>query len=202
MPVTATRNGIAPLMGGGDKAAFRRIACLAFLALGLSPVAAWASDPSMTQPSPRPAFVPEPSAEQFRSEAGDRVFFAESSAELGARARVALEAQALWLARHPGVKLVVEGHADDPGGEEANRLLSEQRALAVRERLLKLGLSPDRVVSVGFGRAQPAAVCPQAACAAHNRRVVTQVRERRSAEGSPGQGDRPERVRPSPRRLF
>ena len=156
--------------------------------------------PANSEPASRPTTEPDPA--RFRTEAGDRVFFAESSNELGARARVALEAQAVWLIRHPTLLLIVEGHADDPGDERANLRLSQSRADAVRERLLKLGVSPERVMSVGFGRAHPAVVCREPSCAAHNRRVVSQVREPYSAESSPTADEPAARLRTVPRRLF
>ena len=168
------------------------------LSRGQGPAAATAGHPH--KPNPAPGSEPEPA--QFRSEAGDRVFFSESSTELGTRARVALETQALWLIKHPSLLLVVEGHADDPGDERANLRLSQARADVVRERLLKLGVSPDRVMSVGFGRAHPAVVCREPSCAAHNRRVVTQVREQRSAEGNPSDDGPASPLRTAPRRLF
>src|SRR5262245_53939004 len=49
----------------------------------------------------------------FQLAAGDRVFFSESSAVLGARARAALAAQAAWLMAHSTLSVTVEGHADD-----------------------------------------------------------------------------------------
>lgn len=144
-------------------------------------------------------------AESFRSEAGDRVFFAENSAGLGSRARVALEAQARWLVRHSRVRLLIEGHSDDPGDAGANLRLAERRAEVVRDRLVSLGVQAERVTIVGLGQARPAAVCMEAACAAHNRRVVTRIAERAMAED---EGVRPDTVgrspgvRPSLRRLF
>lgn len=156
----------------------------------------------VSRPSPAP---PESEAERFRSEAGDRIFFAEASADLGSRARVALEAQAVWLLAHPQVRLIVEGHSDDPGNEQANLQLSQQRADLVRERLIGLGLAPERVTALGVGRARPAAVCNDPACSAHNRRVVLQIGDRRSAEQEPLSGNAAGpllRTRPPARRLF
>ena len=62
--------------------------------------------------------------QDFRSNIGDRVFFGESSTELGSHSRVVLAAQARWLMRHPDVSVVVEAHADDPGNLEFNQNLA------------------------------------------------------------------------------
>lgn len=78
--------------------------------------------------------------EDFRAHAGDRVFFAEGMADLGARARAVLAAQARWLSRHPQAPITIEAHADDHGSREANMALSMRRAEAVRDRLIAEGV--------------------------------------------------------------
>jgi len=112
----------------------------------------------------------------FRSSVGDRVFFADQSAELSARARAAIEAQAQWLKRKPALLVVIEGHADDSGTSEDNVQLSRQRAEAVRGRLIELGIATDRVRVAAFGRNRTIADCAGMLCAAQNRRAVTVVR--------------------------
>jgi outer membrane protein OmpA-like peptidoglycan-associated protein len=110
---------------------------------------------------------------EFQSEAGDRVFFAEGSAELGARARVALDAQAAWLRAHPSVAVTVEGHADDWGSARDNIELSQKRATAVRQSLIARGVPAERIATVAFGRTRRAADCAAPMCNAQNRRSVT-----------------------------
>lgn len=110
----------------------------------------------------------------FIAEAGDRIFFASGSADLGQRARVVLAAQARWLASHPEVNAVIEGHADD-GAISAEQLnaLSQQRAAAVRDRLIEEGIPATRLAVVASGRRHPVSDCDGPDCAAQNRRVVT-----------------------------
>jgi len=112
----------------------------------------------------------------FRMSVGDRVFFADRSFELSPRARAAIEAQAQWLKRKPGLIIIVEGHADDSGSSDDNMVLSRQRADAVRQRLIELGVATDRVRVTAFGRNQTVADCTGTLCAAQNRRAVTVVR--------------------------
>jgi peptidoglycan-associated lipoprotein len=112
----------------------------------------------------------------FRSSVGDRVFFADCSAELSPRARSAINAQAQWLKRKPGLSVVVEGHADDSGSSDDNIELSRQRADAVRFRFIELGIAAERIRISAFGRNQTVADCTGTLCAAQNRRVVTVVR--------------------------
>lgn len=112
---------------------------------------------------------------RLRNEAGDRVFFSAGSAELGSRARAALSAQAQWLNRWHEFEAAIEGHADEPGGEDENLELSAERAEAVRRRLVEEGVEASRLAIVAQGRMQRIATCAGGDCAAQNRRAVTLV---------------------------
>jgi peptidoglycan-associated lipoprotein len=112
---------------------------------------------------------------KLRVEAGDRVFFAPGSADLGTRARMALSAQAQWLMRWHEFEAAIEGHADEPGSEQENVVLSQQRAEAVRQRLIEEGVDPGRLAIVPLGRSVRVATCADTDCRAQNRRAVTLV---------------------------
>ena len=58
------------------------------------------------------------------------------------------------LKRYPRLKLIVEGHTDDVGGEEYNEMLSLKRASAVKQRLAEKGIYPDSVQIFGFGKSR------------------------------------------------
>lgn len=119
--------------------------------------------------------TPAGAAIEFQTEVGDRVFFGEGSAELGARARTALAAQAAWLKRHAHLPVIIEGHADDSGAAGHNLDVSLRRAEAVRRRLVETGIAPERIRVLAYGRERLVAECPASACAQQNRRVVTIV---------------------------
>jgi OmpA-OmpF porin, OOP family len=70
-----------------------------------------------------------------------------------------------------GLKLGVYGHTDNAGSDEINQPLSEQRANAVKDYLVKKGLSVNRVESKGFGSSKPVADNITAAGKSKNRRV-------------------------------
>lgn len=112
---------------------------------------------------------------KLRIEAGDRVFFSPGSAELGSRARSALDAQAHWLMRWHEFEAAIEGHADEPGSEQDNVALSQRRAEAVRQRLIEEGVEPSRIAIVPLGRSVRIATCADTDCRAQNRRAVTLV---------------------------
>lgn len=114
--------------------------------------------------------------------AGDRVFFSDSSAELGARARGVLAAQAAWLKRHATAIVLIEGHSDEQGSAADNLALAQKRAESVRKRLVEEGVEAARIAVAAYGREQRVAPCGEPECAAQNRRVVTVVSGARQAD--------------------
>jgi peptidoglycan-associated lipoprotein len=53
-------------------------------------------------------------------------------------------------------KILIEGHCDERGTEEYNRALGERRALSVRDFLVELGISADRIRTMSLGEDRPA----------------------------------------------
>ena len=128
-------------------------------------------------------------AEQIRklrfrlvSEVGDRVFFAESSAVIGRRARAILEAQARWLKKSPSLAVTVVGRADDGGSSADAVTLARQRAEVVRAKLIEGGVAGERIKVETHGNSDPVATCRTALCQAQNRHAETRLR-------LPGSGD-------------
>ena len=109
---------------------------------------ALASRPQPTGPRPG-------SQEDLVTNVGDRVFFDLDSIKLGGDARATLEKQAEWLQRNPGIIVSIEGHADERGTREYNLALGERRATAVRDYLVALGISQNRMKTVSFGKERP-----------------------------------------------
>lgn len=78
-----------------------------------------------------------------------------------------------YLDAHPDVnKLRVEVHTDSLDVGNANQQLSEKRAVAVVDALVKSGVPCDRLVAVGFGGMRPIATNETAEGRARNRRAV------------------------------
>lgn len=77
--------------------------------------------------------------------------FAFDSAQLPANADAALTALVKDADSKPGQRIVLDGHADSTGDAAYNVNLSLRRALAVRERLISLGVDGDRIVVASFG---------------------------------------------------
>ena len=96
------------------------------------------------------------SQEDLVANVGDRVFFALNKSTLSEDAQKTLGKQADFLAKYPADKIQIAGNADERGTEEYNRALGERRALAAREALAKLGVSPDRIRTISYGKDKPA----------------------------------------------
>lgn len=81
------------------------------------------------------------------------------------------------LSKEPGLRIVLQGHADFKGGDKYNEKLGIDRAEALKAELLKLGVSPDRVSTVTFGKSQPVYSDQTDWARAVNRRVEVHVAE-------------------------
>jgi outer membrane protein OmpA-like peptidoglycan-associated protein len=71
----------------------------------------------------------------------------------------------------PEIKFEISGHTDDRGTAEYNKDLSQRRAQAVVEYLLKKGIAKERLISAGYGLERPLADNKTAAGRAKNRRT-------------------------------
>lgn len=123
--------------------------------------------------SQMPAGPAKGSAEDFVVNVGDRVFFDFDKSNIRPDQRATLEKQAAWLKGYPQVKLSIEGHCDERGTREYNLALGERRANAVKDFLVALGINPDRLQTVSYGKERPAAQGHNEAAWAQNRRGVS-----------------------------
>ena len=106
---------------------------------------------------------------------GDRVFFAFDKYNLDDQARRTLEKQAAWLKTNTGNSVTIEGHCDERGTREYNIALGERRANAAKDYLVALGISPNRIKTISYGKERPVALGSNESAWAQNRRGVTQV---------------------------
>ena len=78
--------------------------------------------------------------------------------------------------RCPTARIEIAGHTDADGEDGFNQALSEKRAQAVMDYLVKAGLPADRFTAVGYGSTQPIASNETDEGKAHNRRIEFVVR--------------------------
>ncbi len=120
--------------------------------------------------APRPG-----TSEDFVVNVGDRVFFDFDKYNLKPEARDILQRQAAWLKKYPSVTITVEGHCDERGTREYNLALGERRANSSKNYLVALGVNPNRVKTLSYGKERPAVTGSNDAAWAQNRRAVTVV---------------------------
>ena len=102
----------------------------------------------------------------------DKVYFDTGKATIQARSNTMLDQIASILAAHTEIKEVqVEGHTDNTGDAAANRTLSQDRAKAVVDYLVKKGVAANRLKAMGFGPDRPADSNDTAKGKENNRRV-------------------------------
>jgi outer membrane protein OmpA-like peptidoglycan-associated protein len=101
----------------------------------------------------------------------DHLKFAFDKAELRPEDRELLSRIAGILMTAHDYTISVNGHTDDVGSEAYNQTLSERRAQAVRDYLVKAGLSADILSVQGHGKSLPLLKGTSDAARAKNRRV-------------------------------
>jgi outer membrane protein OmpA-like peptidoglycan-associated protein len=99
------------------------------------------------------------------------VHFDTNKAVIKAESDPLLDQVAAMLKANTDLKLSVEGHTDSTGDAKANKTLSEQRAKAVVDALVKKGIAAARLSSVGYGAEKPVADNRTEEGRAKNRRV-------------------------------
>jgi peptidoglycan-associated lipoprotein len=83
------------------------------------------------------------------------VFFTVDSADLDDVGRAAASANADVMRKYPRWVVTIEGHCDERGTPEYNLALGERRATAVKTYLVSLGIAPDRIRTVSYGKEFP-----------------------------------------------
>ncbi|WP_207455435.1 OmpA family protein [Azospirillum sp. SYSU D00513] len=105
------------------------------------------------------------------------VLFATGRAELSPGAQQRIDRLAQFMQQNPNRTIRIEGYTDSTGSSATNLALSERRAQSVRDALVLAGVQPNRIVTQGFGSAQPVASNSTDAGRQQNRRVEIVISE-------------------------
>ncbi len=111
----------------------------------------------VTVSTPPPPPPPPPAIDYdalFLQEVKD-AYFDFNKADIRADAREALAKTADFLRKYPQIKATIEGHCDERGSTEYNLVLGDRRAAAVKNYLVQLGISADRLSTVSYGKEKP-----------------------------------------------
>lgn len=134
------------------------------------PVETRAAEPT-PEPPPSPARDDAADAARVRDILAEMVHFDFDRSNVRTDAQPVLERKAEVLRANPGVRLRIEGHADERGSAEYNLALGMRRANAVKEYLVGLGLDASRFEVVSLGEDRPLDPASNEAAWARNRRA-------------------------------
>lgn len=105
------------------------------------------------------------------------VTFETNRSSLTSASNVALDRVAESLLANPDVRIEIGGHTDNTGSNATNQRLSLQRAQSVKAYLVRKGVRPDRLETVGYGPDNPIATNDTDEGRRQNRRVELKLLE-------------------------
>lgn len=85
----------------------------------------------------------------------NNIFFDFAKASLQIESYPELDRLVEIMSIDKDIKIEIRGHTDDVGDNKSNQLLSENRALSVREYLISKGIDENRIKYIGFGETKP-----------------------------------------------
>ena len=101
----------------------------------------------------------------------DKIQFQSGSVKLQDASLKLLESIAMTSGRCPSQLIFINGYTDSRGGAKVNKTLSQKRAEAVMDYLIKLGMNPSRLEAKGYGEVRPVATNKTEKGRAQNRRI-------------------------------
>lgn len=103
------------------------------------------------------------------------VYFEFDKYSLTAQTKEVLNRNAEWLKNQAEVSVQLEGHCDERGTLEYNQTLGENRAMNAKKYLVSLGIQPDRLYTISYGKTMPADPGHTEDAWAKNRRVQFKI---------------------------
>ena len=105
----------------------------------------------------------------------NNIFFAQSDSTLLSSSFPELNRLALMMRENPTIEILLEGHTDYVGLPADNLKLSQNRVKAVKDYLVRKGISSRRIQTRAFGGTQPIVISSNEAERKRNRRVELRV---------------------------
>jgi len=124
---------------------------------------------SLDQATGRP-FDQDPNFERCTDVNFAPVYFGFDASQIVQGEMAKIEAVAQHLGQNQNRVVIIEGNCDERGSNEYNLPLGQQRADAIRDYLLQLEISPDRVQTKSYGEEKPAVIGSGEAVWSKNRR--------------------------------
>jgi len=170
--------GIGTVQGSGNRQVFpSNTTTYRLTASGAGGNTSASATVNVTVPPPPPPPPPQNRTsitDRFEKEIGDALFDYDSSdIREDARSVLTRNSDALKGILHdfPASAIVVEGHCDERGSAEYNLGLGDRRATAAKEFLTQLGIAPDKLKTISYGKERPVCTDSNEACWQRNRRA-------------------------------
>jgi OOP family OmpA-OmpF porin len=113
-----------------------------------APVPATAAVEKKPEPKPQP----KPAAPKIAAKTTQNVFFELGKADISANEAQKINEVAEWAKQNSDATITLTGYADaETGNAELNKKLSERRAAAVKDALVKKGVSASRITTDAKG---------------------------------------------------
>jgi peptidoglycan-associated lipoprotein len=148
-----------------------------------------ASSPNCVAPPPPPPPPPPPATCQYNSailatdpacvpplalvdttKITGPIYFDFDKSTIRPDAAATLDAKLPWLQANPGMRIRIEGNADERGSDEYNLALGQRRAASAKRYLVDHGIAADRFDLVSYGEERPVCTEHNEACWQQNRR--------------------------------
>ncbi len=148
-----------------------------------------ASSPNCVAPPPPPPPPPPPAACQYNpnilatdpacvaavitvdtTKITGPIYFDFDKSTIRSDAAATLDAKIPWLQANPGMRIRIEGNADERGSDEYNLALGQRRAASAKRYLVDHGIAADRFDLVSYGEERPVCTEHNEACWQQNRR--------------------------------
>lgn len=98
------------------------------------------------------------------------VYFDLDSSTVSDEYKPVVQAHAKYLADHPQARVQIQGNCDERGSSEYNLALGQRRADAVKQMMAVLGVPPQQVETVSYGKEKPKCTEHDESCWSQNRR--------------------------------
>ena len=135
-----------------------------------------ANDSSDIEVSAQSYESPELLSEKLKRElieVGDRVFFDYDQSSFKPEGEQTLDRQAKFLIKNQDLTILIQGHCDERGTREYNLALGERRAANVKNYLVSLGVSAERISIISYGKERPSVIGHNEESWTQNRTAIT-----------------------------
>ena len=122
-------------------------------------------------PATDPACVAPPAAVAVDTSAITApIYFDFDKDDIRPDAAATLDRKIPWLQANPGMRIRIEGNADERGSDEYNLALGQRRAAAAKRYLVERGIAAERFDLVSYGEERPVCTEHDESCWQRNRR--------------------------------